>query len=121
MLAKLDLVEDLLVLVVTSPLLVGMLPECLEVMSPVLVVMPLVSLEVKLPVLEVTLLELTFLVEWLVPYLELERVGFLSLDLHLELTCGLLLEWVHLVLELRQAVALTLRVNETKIHNRRWR
>ncbi|KAE9180417.1 hypothetical protein PF002_g27574 [Phytophthora fragariae] len=38
----------------------------------VLVVMLLVSLEVKLPVLEVTLLELTFLVEWLVPYLELE-------------------------------------------------
>ncbi|KAE9265282.1 hypothetical protein PR003_g32507, partial [Phytophthora rubi] len=56
MLAKLDLVVDLLELVVTSPLLVGM---------------SLVSLEVKLPVLEVTLLELTFLVEWLVPYLEL--------------------------------------------------
>ncbi|KAE8987660.1 hypothetical protein PR002_g21989 [Phytophthora rubi] len=72
MLAKLDLVVGLLGLVVTSLLLVGILPECLEVMSPVLVVMLLVSLEVKLPVLEVTLLELTFLVEWLVPYLELE-------------------------------------------------
>ncbi|KAE8959480.1 hypothetical protein PR001_g30363 [Phytophthora rubi] len=62
MLAKLDLVVDLLELVVTSPLLVGM---------------SLVSLEVKLPVLEVTLLELTFLVEWLVPYLELDFVLFL--------------------------------------------